>query len=514
MLQDRWALVMEYAEGRSVAHLLKRNGALPPSVCLDIVREISRVLERVWNHQGPSGKPLRLVHRDLKPGNVQIDSQGGVKVLDFGIARAEFAAREAHTTGHIGGTPGYIAPERLYGHELPAGDIFSLGVVLRELVTNERPAKELIIEDLSDGQYPGVAPIRELWTHMMDQNPGNRPTAREVEKRCRHLQAEYRDPSLRDWAEDRIDAAPRYLESDELVGITLSQTVSAPRLSSGSVSNIPSAVETEPSSETEALDFEVVQLATGQTEVPVDGHETLSVMNELPSTPPSTTQQPPPALETVSTFQSPPEPTTVPVDLPPKRGAIWAIAGAAVVGFGAIVAVCGGWQVISGLPGWVPEQVVSTEEDKPVSEDLPKLEVGKREEGEEGAEELVPEEAPAPKVKAPPVDKRSKGLEQPKETVVEVKPEVEEEVAETEPVEESPAGPKGTLKVNAVPVAKLSIDGEAIGETFWEGSITPGPHEITLETPEGSTTQKVIVYANDSTTFCWDFASNARCPHR
>ncbi len=79
-----------------------------------------------------------MVHRDVKPGNVFLTSDGEVKVLDFGIASA--AGEAALTTGELLGTPAYLAPERVLGHPAtPAADIYALGVVLYELLAGHRP---------------------------------------------------------------------------------------------------------------------------------------------------------------------------------------------------------------------------------------------------------------------------------------------------------------------------------------------------------------------------------------
>jgi hypothetical protein len=122
----------------------------------------------LWSYRGDDDEPLRLLHRDLKPGNLQITQTGTVKVLDFGVARAEFDNREMMTTNNIGGTIGYIAPERLQGIDGPAGDIWSLGVVLEE-----QPAEGALVE---------LCPNQRARRERQQANALARPPEREHEK--------------------------------------------------------------------------------------------------------------------------------------------------------------------------------------------------------------------------------------------------------------------------------------------------------------------------------------------
>ena len=223
-----WAVIMDFVDGQSMGHLLEA-GPIPPGVAVEIVGEVARALHNVFHMDGPSGQPLCLLHRDIKPGNIQLTPAGEVKLLDFGIARADFAEREAQTRG-LGGTPGYIAPERLHGIEGPAGDVFSLGVVLHELVTGDRPTWDGTSQGHAD---PQIAEVVELAAVMRSVDAAKRPSAREVEKRCRRLRQRLDEPYLRDWAEDRV-APHSEMEADSLVGQVLAvratdDTEEAPR---------------------------------------------------------------------------------------------------------------------------------------------------------------------------------------------------------------------------------------------------------------------------------------------
>lgn len=231
-LEGRWAVVMEYVEGRSCRELLRDRGPMPPRIALSIVGEVARALAHLYDHPGPEGKPLRLLHRDIKPANVQVDRTGAVKLLDFGIARADFAERETNTTAAIAGTYGYIAPERLAGQEGPAADVYSLGVMLRSLVTGRKPRRKLSLapqgDFTGDKEDLGFVAARDLVSQMTEPDPDKRPSAHEVDRRCRQLLSELPGIDLRTWAEEY--ASPTEQTEDHLVGQVLSHTLTQPTL--------------------------------------------------------------------------------------------------------------------------------------------------------------------------------------------------------------------------------------------------------------------------------------------
>jgi serine/threonine-protein kinase len=225
-LGGRWAVVMEYVDGRSAGHLLKHHGPMPPTVALEITERVCDTLGNLWNHPGSDGQPLRLLHRDLKPANLQITPQGYLKILDFGIAKASFAQRETTTTNHIGGTVGYIAPERLDGVEAPSGDIYSMGVVLHQLVTGRRPALET---DEPPPDDEGARRAVELAAWMRSISPSERPAAEEVERVARHLRSELEGPTLKEWARHAV-TDPTMVTDDAMVGQTFQEATGSLRL--------------------------------------------------------------------------------------------------------------------------------------------------------------------------------------------------------------------------------------------------------------------------------------------
>ncbi len=129
-------LVMELLRGRSLAEELKRKGRFDPSEVLEIFDGVCDGVEAAHEQE--------LIHRDLKPANIFLTkkSQGGVKVLDFGLAKA-LSTSDQHTDTHSGvfvGTIQYMAPERFEGDSVhPAWDIWGLGVIAYEMLTGVRP---------------------------------------------------------------------------------------------------------------------------------------------------------------------------------------------------------------------------------------------------------------------------------------------------------------------------------------------------------------------------------------
>jgi serine/threonine protein kinase len=221
-LGTSWAVVMELADGQSARRLLDM-GPLPPGAAVEVVAEIARALHNAWSQLGPDGEPIRLLHRDIKPDNIHISASGEVKLLDFGIAKANFGAREHKTEGSIGGTPGYIAPERVLGLDGPEADIYSLGVLLYELVsgTHHLTSTPLARNRTDPIPLPPAAePALALAARMMDGDPDARPPARDVERLCHEIRRTQSGPLLRDWAEESVLTVPP-ATNDELVGTVL-----------------------------------------------------------------------------------------------------------------------------------------------------------------------------------------------------------------------------------------------------------------------------------------------------
>ena len=128
--EGTYYIAMEYLDGRSLKELINSRGPAPLNVAIEYVRQILSALRFAHRHG--------IVHRDIKPHNVLVDADGRVKVTDFGIARA--GASQMTEAGSIVGTAQYLSPEQARGTAVDQrSDLYSLGIVLYELVTGKLP---------------------------------------------------------------------------------------------------------------------------------------------------------------------------------------------------------------------------------------------------------------------------------------------------------------------------------------------------------------------------------------
>ena len=143
-------IVMEYVDGHSCAELLRERGTLPPDEAVEILAQSCRGLDYAHRH--------RVVHRDVKPGNLMRSRDGMVKLADFGIAKA---AEQSDITkvGSVLGTAAYLSPEQARGEPAgPASDMYALGVVAYQLLAGRLPYEAASLTDLARRQESAPPP--------------------------------------------------------------------------------------------------------------------------------------------------------------------------------------------------------------------------------------------------------------------------------------------------------------------------------------------------------------------
>ncbi len=175
---DTYYIAMEYLDGRTLKELIKSEAPVDPKRAIEITIQILKAARFAHRHG--------VIHRDLKPHNVMIDSTDHVKVTDFGIARA--GASDMTETGSIMGTAQYLSPEQAQGHPVSApSDLYSIAVVLYEMLTGRLPfdgesAVTIALKHVSEPPVPpsrwnpGVPPALEavvLWA--LNKNVADRP---------------------------------------------------------------------------------------------------------------------------------------------------------------------------------------------------------------------------------------------------------------------------------------------------------------------------------------------------
>jgi serine/threonine-protein kinase len=186
-------IAMEFIPGPTLRSIIDRHRevgrAMPPTLAAYIASRVCRALDFAHNFVGPDGHRLDIVHRDVSPGNVMATWDGHIKLADFGIAKARTSIDPASDGIRIG-KKHYMSPEQLTGLAVDGrSDVFSLGLVLYELLALERLFREDVTSlALSEVAIAPLPSIRDLVTNLdsdleriilaaLERDPSRRPTA-------------------------------------------------------------------------------------------------------------------------------------------------------------------------------------------------------------------------------------------------------------------------------------------------------------------------------------------------
>jgi serine/threonine protein kinase len=142
-IEKSYYIAMEYVHGRDLRSILRRAKergiGVPLELAVLVVSKVCSALEYAHRKKDDRGQKMRIVHRDISPQNILISFEGDVKLTDFGIAKAATKAT-AHESGALRGKLLYMSPEQAWGKSMDRrSDIFSLGLVLYEMLTDQRP---------------------------------------------------------------------------------------------------------------------------------------------------------------------------------------------------------------------------------------------------------------------------------------------------------------------------------------------------------------------------------------
>jgi len=170
---DHAYIAMEYFAAGDLRSRLKR-GVSPPEA-LAVLRQMAAALQAIHL--------AGVLHRDLKPGNVMLRSDGTIALIDFGLAKQLALEAEITATGEIFGTPYYMSPEQGHGREVDArSDLYSLGVIYYEMLTGKKPylapTPMAVIYKHSHAPIPALPPALAMWQPLLEKLLAKQPADR------------------------------------------------------------------------------------------------------------------------------------------------------------------------------------------------------------------------------------------------------------------------------------------------------------------------------------------------
>lgn len=209
-VHGRDAVVMEYVEGLDLESISEAGAPPSPRALAELGSAVAGGLSRAHQAVHPTtGDHLNVIHRDVKPANIMVTRGGGVKLLDFGVARARFDARESHTGQLVLGTLNYMAPEYIVTGEVStAADVFGLGLSLWQIAAGTVYGQPKVRQDAHERRlrrrldqisdtHGALIPLLE---RMLAWDPEARPAAAGAESSLLDVADTLPGTSLRSWA--------------------------------------------------------------------------------------------------------------------------------------------------------------------------------------------------------------------------------------------------------------------------------------------------------------------------
>jgi len=239
----QYFLVMEYVDGKDLGAVFKsfevKRRRMPFDLALHIGAEICEALEHAHSAKAPDGKPMSLVHRDVSPSNVLLSRAGEVKLTDFGIAKR--AEQEQTGTGGVRGKFAYISPEQARNEHIePRSDVFSVAILIWELVTNRRLFSGMgdleALRAVREAQVQRPSEVEPRLSHELDKilmaalarDPKRRPTAGQLGQQLTSLRY-----SLETTVGDPATELAKLIDTAEQVARESQQMLSPPLRPSG-----------------------------------------------------------------------------------------------------------------------------------------------------------------------------------------------------------------------------------------------------------------------------------------
>ena len=248
------AIIMEYVDGLDLKQLVdalhERRQRVPAKVALQITLEAASALEAAY-FRVPTGLegPLRVVHRDVKPSNIMLSTEGEVRVLDFGTARSSHIFRSAETGAMRFGSLKYMSPERREGDRGEhAGDVYALGLVLLELLRSEwLPLLPMDVGEHDESIAQAIArldqlgmpnvewdlTLRQVLGQMLASEPSVRPTADQLVKLLRAFVEQCSGPVLDRFAHEVVQPLAQQVQGDRSGGALAGRRLMVNPLDSG-----------------------------------------------------------------------------------------------------------------------------------------------------------------------------------------------------------------------------------------------------------------------------------------